>query len=944
MSRRVYFGLVSAVALVVGLLASWRLQLEPGTIGLIHDWSISPAPAQNVALAQQMFDGWYKWALGDPVTFPTEYPFRFALGALGLLGLGGAATTHAIVFLVPCAAFLCAWRLTYTWSKSDVGAVTAGVFYALNPVVLNKMVSGQTSYLVAYCMLPLVLWAYDRATPSAFSFFSAAFFGAVLALAGSQIQIGLVAVYLSIISTFVPRTTAPLRRRLAVLLTGCAVALAIQSPTIVGIFGGTPNYEDRAQFAETLAYLPVNSLAFADSLRLIGYLTRYDVIAISPWLVPWNAAMLFAITAALTGVISAPRSIKIFSAVSLVPCVVLMSGTSNSVLGPAILWLFTHFPYAQVFRELYHLMAVPALVYACGIAFFIHWVSRLRVGWIFVTLTALAIVMVSVPMLSGDASGWLRAFPIEQTYGDAIAQQNAGNTRVLWLPVDQPLSFHGQGQGTDPMGVTRRGSLWDYALNWPLTALDTEIRDGSENVETALRALSVGDVVIRDGMQSQLSRFTVNPKLTDLFFSSDVRLQLQRSVTYRSARGFKVRRPLPLLSRANAIALIPQRLDIYASALMHGYAPLAFSTWHFQHVPYALFRDSRDQEEEMLELGGVALRLPPTTVDARKGFASSSAWWWRRPGYADVPHATIVFGRNTTFVETNVPLRRARAVLAWIGSPVGGRIRVSAGSRSFTISTHGELQWQSTAFALGDIPAHSHILVSSLDVGSEIAVRSFTIIDGAAYNRQRALWRQALRHAAAVISSDPVQRTITVRSGTSRNLGYLPLGVHYRVRFESPYAGGALVDAQGFAIARFSSTGKNAAESVSDAVGTGSDAALAPAGIAARWKLDRVIDALPLIPEARLLNRSQPLVLWNWSYDDNWRSPGASSHLRSAIGTNVFVIPESVTTPEVFYDKTGAYHVAYYFGCSVFVFCLLEPFWTRCAKWLGARGGSEGPT
>jgi hypothetical protein len=830
-------------ACIVGVLASWRLQLEPGTVGLLHDWSIAPSAGQNMALASQIFDGWYRWGLGDPVTFPTEYPLRFAIGALSQLGWDGALLTHVLVFAAPFAAFLSARLCARAWSGSDKGIMAAGVFYALNPVMLNKMVSGQTSYIAGYCFLPLAFWAFDRAVRGKSLIRASWFCGSLLALAGIQLQLGLVAAFLCFVAALVAYPDIAGRRRWSVLSLAFVTALAVHIPTIVGIWSGAESFGNRAQFSGGLTYFSINSIEFADALRLIGYLTHYDTVAIAQWSWLWNGAMSLTILAVLIGISQSPSPMRVFTCAILIPTFTLMSGI-HSPLGPMISWMIIHVRFTAVFRELYHLMVIPALVYACGIACFFRFAERLPYKRFVRALLWASVAVVSLPMLTGDANGWMRAFPLGEAYGDVLHLQDAGITRVLWLPMDQPLSFRGYGAGTDPMAVTARGSLWDYSLNWPLTALDMRLRKGLE-VEPELRALSVGNVIVRDDMRSQLASFTVDPQDASRLFSQDIRVAVPFPAANHAVRVFTVRKALPLESAPTMIAFIPQRLDVYASAIGRAYAPVAFSTRIPRGTPYGFFYDPTDVPQEALELDGAAQALPPTaltSVDARHGFAPISAWWWHRPEYADVPNATVAFGKQKVTVSTTLPVRRAVAVLAWISDPVGGHLRVCVGRRSFIVDTRGAAHWASGVFPLGDIPGRTAIEVSSLDKHAEVAVRGFTVLPDAAFTRMRTAWRETKQGAA--ISA---------------------------------------------ALAR------------------------APAP-----------PARPDRPD------SQHLLLWNWGYSDGWRVPGATEHLRSAIGTNIFVLRGAERLPSVVFERTTMFHSAYLAGITVCLIGLLGVLPAKC--------------
>jgi len=913
--RRILGGaeLAVAIALVVGFLGSWRLQLESGTIGLFHDWSIAPAGSQNAAYAQQLFDGWYRWILGEPVFFPTEYPVRFAFGAAGAIGLGGDVVSHAFVFLVPAAAFFFAWQFARQLTGSQPGAIAAGLFYAFNPVMLNKMVSGQATYVVGYCALPLVLYAYRRAIQARSFLGAAAFFGATVALAGVQLQLGLVAAFLSILGCIIPCRQSGFRKRLAVLLTGFAVAAIVHLPTLVGASGGAIGYENRSQFSNNTTYLAMNSVAISDSVRLMGYLTRYATLAVqqSAWI--WNAAMLVILLAVVVGIVTSSAAFRIFAVVALTLVFALVAGT-KSPFGPAILWLFTHVRYMAVFRELYHLMAVPALVYACAIAFFVRFAQRLRARILIYSITSICLVLVCAPMLSGDASGWMRAFPLEQAYGDALSQQESGPNRVLWLPMDQPLSFKGYGAGVDPMAVIARGSLWDYSLNWPLTAVDADLHDGGD-LKTALRALSVGDVVERQGMQSELARFTVDGLDAQPFLSRKVPLRLPLKQRYKESAAYSVDSAIPFVSSPSEVALVPQRLSLCAPAIVSGYAPIAFSDSRPADQPYVVVYDPDDIPQEALEFSRAANPLPTSGIDAREGFAPVSVWWWYRREYADVPSVSIAFGRQAVTVHPRRALRHATAIVAWIATANGGRLRISAPRRAAVIDTNGSGEWASRAIPLGSVTQNAAISVTSLDADSDVAVRSFAIVDAGEYARMRGRWEATMHAARTRILVRKNTRATFVRSGSSRNLGYLENGVRYRVDVSGVHGELHVSNSGGYPLARIASN-----QVVF--TGEGDMARLTSIRAVAQWRLYRITEVPLAWPKPASRGHSR-LAMWNWAYTPDWRTSIPARSFPSAIGTTIFEFSQPTDALQITFAKTPLFRIAYIVGCTVLILALL---------------------
>ena len=869
--------------------------------------------SQHVEYARELFNGWFTWTLGAPVTFPTEYPLRFFLAFLGWFGADGAVLSHAVVFFVPALSFLTMFVLARSVSGSFWGANAAGVFYALDPVIFNKMVSGQENYLLGYALLPLVLWTYDHAIRQRRYLIAGAGFGAVLAITAVQVQLGLLGAVLSIANAIVRHPSIPLSRRLAVLFAGLLTAFLVHLPTVVGVSGGVGGVQSSAQFSGTANYVDWNSVNLIDAVRLMGYVTHYSDQAIAPYAWLWNGAMIVVLIAIAVGIVLDRSRLRVLTLITLAATFAFVTG-EHSIVAPLLLWLFIHVPFMTVFRELYHAMALVSLFYACGLALCFRMMeAHARVRPLAV-LVAIAILLVSIPMLTGNLAGFLQAHPLRAAYGDVLSEQLSGDSRALWLPMDQPLSFDHNGAGVDPMAVSERGSLWDYTQNWPLTAIDTDIRYGwplSDN----LRALGVGDVINRSGLRSELAGFTFVSDDARWFFDSPIVVRLPVRKNYRQAIDYAVERPLPMLSFPREMALVPGRLSAAAPALVKGYAPVTFGEESALRGPFAFFFDPGDVPEEAAEVGGSVSPIPTTIADARAAFAPAVAWWWHRPEYADAPGASVAFGVQTDIVQATRSYKNAYGILAWVAMPLGNRVQISVGQHSYIVDTHGSGAWRSIVLPLGQLANRSVVSIATLDGVAEVELREFTIMEKSEYDRRRALWQRAYKKATVAASLAPSVAAISGRSGTGLKLGTLKRGVVYRLSMEGPTSPPYVADARGFLVADLG------AYRETDFVATGLPVFLAgkPAGV--RWSLQELRQGIDLPSPGP---PKEAIALWNSAYSEEWRLPGALGHLRSAIGTNVFELRAGARREDVVYARANAFHWAYIVGCLVLLVALLS--------------------
>ncbi len=192
-----------------------------------------------------------------------------------------------MVFGIPATAFLCATYLARRLGYRPAAAWLCGAFYALDPVMLNKLVSGQAGYLIGYATLPLALGFLVARGDDRRSAVVGVALGGALALAAIELQIGILAVVL--LAAFALCAPGGARgRRLAVVAVAAVVLLAIEVPTVVGLWHGTSGIEASQEVPHRLPWLAANTVEPLDAVRLTGYLTHYDVQSLLGWAPLWN--------------------------------------------------------------------------------------------------------------------------------------------------------------------------------------------------------------------------------------------------------------------------------------------------------------------------------------------------------------------------------------------------------------------------------------------------------------------------------------------------------------------------------------------------------------------------------------------------------------------------------------------------------------------------------
>jgi hypothetical protein len=369
-----------------------------------------------------------------------------------------------------------------------------------------------------------------------------------------------------------------------------------------------------------------------------------------------------------------------------------------------------------------------------------------------------------------------------------------------------------------------------------------------------------------------------------------------------------------MLSFPREMAVVPGRMTAAAPALVQGYAPVTFAQEPTLRGPFAFFFDPGDVPEEAAEIGGSVSPIPTTVADARAAFAPAVAWWWHRPEYADAPGASVAFGRQADIVQATHAYENAYGVLAWVAMPLGNRVQISVGEHSYIVDTHGSGAWRSIALPLGRLANGSTVSIAALDGVSEVELRAFTIIEKSDYDRRRALWQRAYRKATVAAPLVPKVAAISSRFGTGLKLGALKRGVVYRLSIEGPNSPDYVADARGFLMANLGRAHR------ADFIASGLPVFLSgkPAGV--RWSLEELRQHTEL-PSAGA--PKEAIALWNSAYSVEWQLPGSLRHLRSAIGTNIFELPDRLHKEDVVFSRAPAFHLAYIVGCLVLLVALL---------------------
>jgi hypothetical protein len=925
------------LAVVIGYIVSRILLAENGLIGLLHDWSIPPFASQITVLAREIFDGWHYSGLGSPVVYPSEYPVRFLLEALTFIGIQPAAISKAVLFCIPALSFLGMSALATRFGLLPPASLIAGGFYALSPVLFNKLVSGQLSYLVGYALLPLSLLACARAFDKG-RFRDILVLAMMLTLTMAQIQLGVVAVAF-IIMYVILLVDVPYLERFRTLGIAFILLAAAESPTVIGTLMNGRNLQQQLQFEPNMDWLHANSIYTQDAVRFLGYVTKYFDTSVRDIGIGWQVASWVILAFVVVGIAVMPLRIRLWCSISGIATILFVGG-SKGVFAEAVTWFFLHIGIAQMFRELYHVMAALAIVYALALGYFFAYLKRKRLAIVSCSVFAVVYAIYLCPMLSGNLDGWIQAAPVAEDLRSAYDRFGASRYRVAWFPIDQPVSFNGNGAGVDPLAITPAGSLWQYSLSWPLTALDLSVRDGNAKAAgEELEALSVGTAVFRKHFASELPRFLSFDPLGWHFFSMQKSLDVAVGTKIYSNDAYVAyaqAHPLPHAFATDAIAYVPARLDVIAQALHAGYVPLTYGTQVPRDIRYAMFVDNDDFAAEATNAYGDLNISDVPSFDARKDFVPLSSWYFYRPAYADSKIGLLSFGRHTCRFTVMANEKSGVIIIAWIATPIGGRVRVSVGKTTREFSTKAPfVAWRSVAIDVGSLASGETIRVAAIDADAEVALRAVRVLSHDDFRLATQRFTMQRNAAQTIVLSNVFSPFQLLATGRERLLPEMHSGLNFRLTVRGCASKPGLLeieDVNSFVLAQAWHGSGCFTERLGFDGSYGSWGLFAPGVTGTAWTLEErarggevpALKRYRISPATFMKNEAgyqgdRRIFILNETFNSSWISNiEDAQHIPTALGTNAWVTPAKSKGPvSVRYGLSRIFHAAYAIGLVV---------------------------
>jgi hypothetical protein len=367
---------------------------------------------------------------GSLARLPFDALLRLA-GTLGAVPIAQKLLLLSIVFL----AGLGMHRLA---GRRLPGRFFAGMLYAVNPFVLERLIAGQWFLLLSYALIP---WAFAAFLSTFRGDWRAAWrFAAIAAIAGfadahMAALLGLLCVVTLIAHLGRDRARELGPPLLALVLAACASLLwLIPVPDLQELWSHIGH-------AQLQLYGTFVDPQWGPVLTVVGLGGFWNdpspgFTALALW--PLFALLLFGL-AIWGATLASNRRVAIAVGACGLLGLIAALGTASSVTRPATLWLMDHFPFLRSFRETDKTVALAAFAYAfLGANAVDDVVSAPRRRQLVPVLTTCAIALPLVYGIRefGGAWGSLHAvrFPASWNQASALLRARAPNSRTLFLP------------------------------------------------------------------------------------------------------------------------------------------------------------------------------------------------------------------------------------------------------------------------------------------------------------------------------------------------------------------------------------------------------------------------------------------------------------------------------------------------------------------------------
>lgn len=453
-------------------------------IGL-HDWGWMCYPQQAGNQFMAAFAPWNENNLGHTAILPSTSPVALAAPALALF-IPHFALALVLTTAIFCALIGCGSLLRYLGCTSHAAEIAASSLYVTSPFFVTKLISGHIGFILALAALPFAfreLLAVSKDETRGLCL--AVLFSAITA---TQLQVGILLMICSIVVFRVPM------KHLAVIWGVAGLTyLPAAFITVAALLTGAVQHPVQLPTWVAEQSIPLNHILDAEYY----FANYYADVAAEP------TRIVFTVAGFISALFLLLRGGVMTRLVLTVICLGLIAGGTRGLLAFLVAPLLFNFPPANVFRELYDLLAIVPLTVSLGMGLLF---SGLTVrGYITTGAVAALIAAAGAPWFGSGMSHTLgfRDPALWQRQVDFVTSQRR-NGRALWLPATSPITAESDRSGADPFetgfGDVPSANSYDPS---GLFAYIAAVADTKGHISSALaRRADISVVVSRPGLLS----------------------------------------------------------------------------------------------------------------------------------------------------------------------------------------------------------------------------------------------------------------------------------------------------------------------------------------------------------------------------------------------------------------------------------------------------------
>jgi hypothetical protein len=337
----------------------------------------------------------------------------------------------------------------------------AGLFYAVNPFVFDRLYAGQLGLLLGYALLPFAVTAFLAAAQEPHRVGRAACWAGATVMMSEHFAWILVPVAAAIVLTRPRRLLAVLRLGAVALGTAAISAYLVVPPLLAGASPAGPlaqlySYRTRA---DPRVGLVVNVAGLYGFFRQ-GPIEPKDLFSRWPAIL---AALVLIVAAGYVSVLrDAARRREGLAILAAGAAGYFLALGSQGPTGGLFRFAYEHIPGFVMMREPGKFSVLVALAYAYGFGWGIAWLtsgSRQKAAQLVPAALALALPLAYTPNLLGGLGGQVKASEVPSSW--ASASRLTGDATVLFLPWHEyfPTPFTGHRTIVNPAGSYFAGTV-----------------------------------------------------------------------------------------------------------------------------------------------------------------------------------------------------------------------------------------------------------------------------------------------------------------------------------------------------------------------------------------------------------------------------------------------------------------------------------------------------